>query len=183
MCFRYYMEMSPRLRPIVEAAARSRLYRDNVEKIARPLVTEGEVFPDSLVPVIASSKAGKKAVFPMLWGYHADGIARVIANARAETAAENADVAPMIVESVPAGTGEDHKAIQSKEDHSMKKTVKIEGMMCQMCVKHVKAALTALDPEVEVSLENKCATLGAEVSDDAIRAAVADAGYEVVGIE
>lgn len=88
MCCRYYMEMSPRLRPIVEAAARSKLYRDNVEKIARPLVTEGEVFPDSLVPVIASSKAGKKTVFPMLWGYHVDGVARVIANARAETAAE-----------------------------------------------------------------------------------------------
>ncbi len=63
----------------------------------------------------------------------------------------------------------------------MKKTVKIEGMMCQMCVKHVRTALSALDPEVEVSLENKCATLDANVSDDAIRTAVAEAGYEVVG--
>lgn len=88
MCCRYYMEMSPELRPIVEAAARSKLYQDNVEKIARPLVTSGEVFPDSLVPVIAFSKAGKKAVFPMLWGYHVEGIARVIANSRAESAAE-----------------------------------------------------------------------------------------------
>ena len=40
----------------------------------------------------------------------------------------------------------------------MKKTVKIEGMMCQMCVKHVKKALEALDPAVEVSLEKNCAT-------------------------
>ena len=101
----------------------------------------------------------------------------------AETAAENADVAPMIVESVPAEPGEDHKAIQLKEDHSMKKTVKIEGMMCQMCVKHVTKALSALDPQVEVSLEKNCATLGADVNDDAIKAAVADAGYEVMGIE
>ncbi len=88
MCCRYYMEMSPRLRPIVEAAAGSGLYRNNIEKIARPLTTQGEVFPDFLVPVIASSRAGKKAVFPMLWGYHVDGISRVIANARSETAAE-----------------------------------------------------------------------------------------------
>lgn len=82
------MEMSPRLRPIVEAATSSKLYRDNVEKIAKPLITQGEVFPDSLVPVIASSKAGQKTVFPMIWGYHVEGIDRVIANARAESAAE-----------------------------------------------------------------------------------------------
>ena len=68
-----------------------------------------------------------------------------------------------------------------KEDNTVKKTVKIEGMMCQMCVKHVKAALSALDPDVEVSLENKSATLDANVADDAIKAAVKEAGYEVVG--
>ena len=88
MCCRYYMEMSPRLRPVVEAAAGSRLYRDNIERIAKALVTDGEVFPDSLVPVIASSKTGKKSVFPMIWGYHVEGLGRVIANARSETAAE-----------------------------------------------------------------------------------------------
>ena len=62
----------------------------------------------------------------------------------------------------------------------MNKTVKIEGMMCQMCVKHVKTALSALDPNVEVSLENKCATVDESVADDAIVAAVKEAGYEVV---
>ena len=88
MCCRYYMEMSPELRPIVEAAARSRLYLDNIAGIAKPLLTGGEVFPDSLVPVIASNRAGGRSVFPMLWGYHVPGISRVIANARTETAAE-----------------------------------------------------------------------------------------------
>ena len=67
-----------------------------------------------------------------------------------------------------------------KEANPMKKTVKIEGMMCQMCVKHVKSALSALDPNVEVSLENKCATVDESVADDAIVAAVKEAGYEVV---
>ena len=90
MCCRYYMEMSPRLRPIVEAAQRSKLYQNNIARIARPLCTEGEVCPDSLVPVLATSRAGEKAVFPMLWGYHIPGISRTIANARLETAAEKA---------------------------------------------------------------------------------------------
>jgi copper chaperone len=62
----------------------------------------------------------------------------------------------------------------------MKKTVKSEGMMVQMCVKHVKTALSALDPNVEVSLENKCATVDEKVDDAAIAAAVKEAGYEVV---
>ena len=76
-------------------------------------------------------------------------------------------------------------AVEIKKDHEfkegnpMKKTVKIEGMMCQMCVKHVKAALAPLDSEVEVSLENNCAMIDESVADDAIRAAVTEAGYEV----
>ncbi len=88
MCCRYYMEMSPKLRPIVESAQRSGLYQRNIQKIARPLTAEGEVFPDALVPVAATSRTGEKTVFPMLWGYHVPGIRRTIANARIESAAE-----------------------------------------------------------------------------------------------
>lgn len=90
MCCRYYMEMSPRLRPIVEAAQQSRLYRNNIARIAKPLTTGGEVYPDALVPVLASNRAGERAVFPMLWGYHIEGVTRTVANARSETAAEKA---------------------------------------------------------------------------------------------
>ena len=88
MCCRYYMEMSPTLRPIVEAAQKSRLYRSNIARIAKPLTTEGEIFPDMMVPVLASSKSGEKMVFPMIWGYHVEGISRPIVNARTETAPE-----------------------------------------------------------------------------------------------
>ena len=88
MCCRYYMELSPRLRPIVEEAKRSRLYANSIHQIAKPLTTEGEVFPGSMVPVLATNKAGEKAVFPMIWGYNVPGIHRLIANARCETAAE-----------------------------------------------------------------------------------------------
>ena len=88
MCCRYYMEMSPRLRPIVEAARDNRFYQNNLARVAKPLTVEGEIFPDMLVPVLASSRAGKKTVFPMIWGYHVQGVSRLVANARAETAAE-----------------------------------------------------------------------------------------------
>ena len=71
--------------------------------------------------------------------------------------------------------------MRRKEEAIVKKTVKIEGMMCQNCVKHVKKALEALDPAVEVSLEGKCAVLDAGVDDAAIRAAVEEAGYEIAG--
>lgn len=88
MCCRYYMELSPELRPIVEAARRSKLYQNNIERLPRPLTEGGEIFPDSLVPVVAFNRAGEKAVFPMLWGYHFPGLSRCVANARIESAAE-----------------------------------------------------------------------------------------------
>ena len=70
-----------------------------------------------------------------------------------------------------------------KEKETMKKTVKIEGMMCMHCVAHAKKALEALNVgEVEVSLENKCALISVEASDDAIRAAITEAGYAVTEI-
>ena len=72
---------------------------------------------------------------------------------------------------------------QAKGETDMTKMVKVNGMMCMHCVAHVKAALEAL-PQVdaaEVSLEDKQATLhlNAEVSDEAVRAAVEQAGYTV----
>ncbi len=69
----------------------------------------------------------------------------------------------------------------------MEKIVKIEGMMCAHCVKHVQDALSAVPgvTAVQVSLEDKCAavTAGADVTDSALAAAVKDAGYDVTGIE
>ena len=65
----------------------------------------------------------------------------------------------------------------------MEKKVMIEGMMCQNCVKHVTNALNAL-PGVTatVDLESKTATVIGDVSDEAIKQAIADAGYEVTSI-
>ena len=71
-------------------------------------------------------------------------------------------------------------------DIGMKKTLTVEGMMCMHCVQHVTDALSAVDgvEKAEVNLKKKRAvvTLGADVSDDALRAAVKEAGYEVTDI-
>ncbi len=84
------MELSPELRPYIEAANRSPLKEKIVDKLARPMVTSGEVRPTDLVPVIASSKAMEPAVFPMVWGFHLTRSSSPIVNARVETAMEKA---------------------------------------------------------------------------------------------
>jgi heavy metal translocating P-type ATPase len=65
----------------------------------------------------------------------------------------------------------------------MKKTLKVEGMMCQRCVAHVAKALQGIEgvAEVDVNLKKKTAivTLNHEVSDDVFTAVITDAGYEV----
>ena len=73
------------------------------------------------------------------------------------------------------------------EDHTMKKTLKVEGMMCGHCEARVKKALEAL-PEVDeavVSHEAGTAivTLNAEVADDALKNAVEAQDYKVTGIQ
>ena len=88
MCYRYQLAMSPKLEPIAEAAKRSKLYYDNIGWLGKPVLTEGEIFPDSIVPTLAPNKSGKKTVYPMLWGYYVKGIGRPVANARSETAGE-----------------------------------------------------------------------------------------------
>ena len=68
----------------------------------------------------------------------------------------------------------------------MEKKIVIEGMMCQHCVAHVTEALTKLDGGTAVvDLETKTATLtlSKDVSDDVLRGAVTEAGYEVVSIQ
>ena len=88
MCCRYFVDLSPELRPIIEEANRSPLLERMVAALGRPLVTAGEVFPSNIVPVVASDKTGTRSVFPMVWGYRLPGLARPVVNARVETAAQ-----------------------------------------------------------------------------------------------
>ena len=66
----------------------------------------------------------------------------------------------------------------------MEKKIMIEGMMCQHCVAHVTKALTGLPGEsATVDLEGKCATVSGPATDEELRKAVEDAGYQVVSIQ
>lgn len=77
--------------------------------------------------------------------------------------------------------------IDMKGENKMKKTMMIEGMMCQNCVKHVFNALSKVEgvDSVEVDLDGKKAevALKDEVSDDVLKEAVTEAGYEVLDIK
>lgn len=69
----------------------------------------------------------------------------------------------------------------------MKKKILIEGMSCGHCVKHATEALKEVNgvTNVEVNLAGKFAIVegNENVTDEAIKAAIDEVGYEVVGIE
>ena len=101
------------------------------------------------------------------------------------------DRAPKNAASLPAALTQpavdENKESSIKEDTAMKKTLKVEGMMCGHCEARVKKALEAL-PEVTeavVSHETGTAivTLNADVSDDVLKKAVEDQDYPVTGIQ
>ncbi|MGI6511515.1 MAG: heavy metal translocating P-type ATPase [Catenisphaera adipataccumulans] len=69
-----------------------------------------------------------------------------------------------------------------KEDTRMKKQMDVDGMMCEHCQAHVTKALSDVPgvSDVQVSLEKKNATFNAEdsVTDEMLKKAVTDAGYQ-----
>ena len=81
-----------------------------------------------------------------------------------------------------AKTAEDHK--ENKEETSMEKTMKIEGMMCGHCEARVKKCLEALPgvEKAEVSHVSGTAvlTLSAPVEDALLKKTVEDQGYQVI---
>ena len=74
-----------------------------------------------------------------------------------------------------------------KEERTMTKTVKINGMMCPHCEARVKKALEAIDgvQSAAPSHENNNAVLEltGDFNEAAVKAAVVDAGYEYLGAE
>ncbi len=89
MCTRFYIEKeNAELQDIMEAGKRSALTKRFLRKMARPLLTSGEVRPTDLVPVIAPNQKGERAVFPMKWGFSLPKNSYPVVNARVETASE-----------------------------------------------------------------------------------------------
>ena len=74
-----------------------------------------------------------------------------------------------------------------KEETTMVKTMKIEGMMCAHCEATVKKALEAIpevvDAEVSHTAGTAVVTLQSPVDDAALKKAVEDKDYKVLGIE
>ena len=72
---------------------------------------------------------------------------------------------------------------KEEKELDMKKTLKIEGMMCNHCVAHVTKALSSVSgvTSVEVNLKKKTAVVETSeiIENDALVAAVSEAGYEV----
>ena len=70
------------------------------------------------------------------------------------------------------------------EEKNVTKELKIEGMMCKHCVKHVNDALSKMNgvTNVVVSLEDNKAdvTMDREISMDEFKKVITDAGYELV---
>ena len=85
MCCRYFVELSPELRPIVEAARQSSLASRMVDVLGKRFVSEGEIRPTDMVAVIAPDRQGSRKAFPMVWGFSVPGIKGPLVNARSES--------------------------------------------------------------------------------------------------
>ncbi|WP_277668464.1 heavy metal translocating P-type ATPase [Caproiciproducens galactitolivorans] len=75
---------------------------------------------------------------------------------------------------------------ETEGDSMMKKVIQINGMSCEHCKARVEKALNAIEGVVaKVDLKQKKATvtLKADVSDEVLKNAVSEAGYEAVSIQ
>lgn len=76
---------------------------------------------------------------------------------------------------------------KNKEEKYMKKTMKIEGMMCPHCEARVKGVLEALDGVTEAVVSHEAGTAvisyEGELSDDTLKAVIEKENYTVTGIE
>jgi len=76
---------------------------------------------------------------------------------------------------------------ETEDDGTMKKTLKIEGMMCPHCEARVKALLEALPEVAEAAVSHKKGTavvkLAAEVSNEALAKVITDNGYKVLEVK
>ena len=101
------------------------------------------------------------------------------------------DRAPKNAASLPAALTQpavdENKESSIKEDPAMKKTLKVEGMMCGHCEARVKKALEALPEVTEAVVSHEAGTaivtLNADVADDVLKKAVEDQDYPVTDIQ
>ena len=80
-----------------------------------------------------------------------------------------------------------HDASKDQEEITMKKTMKIEGMMCGHCEATVKKALESIDGVTEAVVSHESGTavvsMTTEISDEVLTQTIEDKDYKVTGIE
>ena len=68
MCTRFYVALSPELRPYIEAAQKNRIAEQMMRHLARPMTMTGEIRPTDMAAVIAPNKRGEPLCLPhALW--------------------------------------------------------------------------------------------------------------------
>ena len=87
MCTRFYVEPDTEETRVLIAAVQKSQLTGKFIKSGSAVLTSGEIRPTNVVPVIATGRNGKKAVFPMRWGFQIPGRSLLV-NARSETAGE-----------------------------------------------------------------------------------------------
>lgn len=79
------------------------------------------------------------------------------------------------------------KSKTEKENKMMKRTIKIEGLMCPHCEAHAKTALENIGGVTVLDISHKTGVANVEmvgsVADEELKAAVESQGYKVIGIE
>ena len=92
---------------------------------------------------------------------------------------------PAIIEELVDNNKTNHNQ-ENKEIGTMKKTMKIEGMMCGHCEATVKKALEGLDGVTSAEVSHEAGTavveLSADVADDVLKKTVEDKDYKVTAI-
>ena len=81
MCGRYFIDRSAELKTVINEMKTSVLVK--LWEKTSTIVTEGEIRPTDVVPVIALNRRGESSVFPMKWGFSGKPL---LINARVETA-------------------------------------------------------------------------------------------------